>query len=101
MSSIVRVFFSQQGQYEFVAKPLPARPEANQWLDEQWEDLGCEASHPMGKTLVLDKVLGIALNGGEKRFAEGGAWAQRYADVVATLLDRPVISVNVAERVVG
>jgi hypothetical protein len=55
----------------------------------------------MGKVLVLDKILCVAKYGGEKRFAEGGDWAKRYAEVVATVLERPVVRVDVADRVVG
>jgi hypothetical protein len=101
MSSIVCVVFDHTREYEIIAHGGGSREEANRWLDEQWEELDCEPSNPMGKVLVLDKILCIAKYGGEKRFAAPGEWTQRYADAVATVLERPVVRVDVAERVVG
>lgn len=101
MSTIVWVIFERHCEFEIIANPLGSRDEATHWLDAQWDELGCEPANPMGKVLIYDKVLGVALNGGSKRFAESSEWSQRYADAVATVIDRPVISVNVADRVVG
>lgn len=101
MSSIVKVVFDQHREYELIAHAGPSRDEGSRWLDDQWEDLECEPTNPMGKVLILDKILGVALFGGEQRFAQPGDWAQRYANAVATVLERPVVRVDVAERVVG
>lgn len=101
MSSIVCVVFDQNREYEIIAHGGGSREEANRWLDEQWLELECEPSNPMGKVLVLDKILCIAKYGGEKRFEAANEWAQRYADAVATVLERPVVRVSVADRVVG
>jgi hypothetical protein len=101
MSSIVSVVFDHTREFELIAHAGPSREEANRWLDEQWEELECEPSNPMGKVLVLDKILGIARYGGEKRFDPPGDWARRYADAVATVLGRPVVRVDIAERTVG
>lgn len=101
MSSIVNVVFDRSREYELIAHAGASREEANRWLDAQWEELECEPYNPMGKVLLLDKILCIAKYGGEKRFAETGDWAKRYAEVVATLLERPVVRVDVADRVVG
>jgi hypothetical protein len=101
MSSIVKVVFPDGQEYECIAHPLPTREAANAWLDEQWQALECEPTHPMGKVLMLDKILSIARYGGAARFAAGQAWVQHYADAVATVLERPVLRVDVANRVVG
>ena len=101
MSSIVNVVFEHNREYELIAHAELSREEANRWLNAQWEELECEPSNPMGKVLVLDKILSVAKYGGEKRFASPGEWSQRYADVVATVLERPVVRVDVAEHVVG
>lgn len=101
MSSIVNVVFDGHREYELIAHDGPSREEANRWLDAQWEALECEPSNPMGKVLVLDKILNIARYGGESRFETVGEWAQRYADAVGAVLDRPVVRVDVAARVVG
>jgi hypothetical protein len=101
MSSIVNVVFERNHEYELIAHAVASREEASCWLDAQWEELECEPSNPMGKVLILDKILCVAKYAGEKRFAAPGDWSQHYADVVATVLDRPVVRVDVAERVVG
>lgn len=101
MSSIVSVVFDRNREYELIAHASGSREDANRWMDDQWEALECEPSNPMGKVLVLDKILCVAKYGGEKRFAEAGDWAKAYANAVATLLERPVVRVDVAERVVG
>ena len=101
MSSIVNVVFDRHREYELIAHASPTREAANRWLDEEWEALECEPTNPMGKVLVLDRILGIALYAGEKRFATPSEWTQRYADAVATVLARPAVRVDVANRIVG
>ncbi len=101
MSSIVTVVFDRSRDYELIAHAGPSREDANRWLDAEWEALECEPTNPMGKVLVLDRILGIALYAGEKRFANPGEWSQQYADAVAAVLDRPVVRVDIADRVVG
>lgn len=101
MSSIVSVVFDRNREYELIAHATQSHEEANRWLDGQWEALECEPSNPMGKVLVLDKILCIAKYGGEKRFAAPDEWTQRYANAVASVLERPVVRVDVADRVVG
>jgi hypothetical protein len=51
--------------------------------------------------VVFDRSLGIAQYAGEKRFATPSAWTQQYADAVATVLGRPAVRIDVADRVVG
>lgn len=77
------------------------RDQATHWMDEEWVRLECETSNPVGKTLVLDKILGIARSAGERRFAEDPEWARQYARCVVLLLDRLVVRVDVAEMRVG
>jgi hypothetical protein len=101
MSSIVCVVFDRNREYELIAHAGPSREEAHRWLDAQWEALECEPSNPMGKVLVLDKILNVARYGSEKRFAEHDEWSKQFADAVATVLERPVVRVDIAERVVG
>ncbi|MEW6163733.1 MAG: hypothetical protein AB1642_01585 [Pseudomonadota bacterium] len=101
MSSIVSVVFDGTREYELIAHAGGSREEASRWLDEQWDDLDCEPSNPMGKVLLLDKILCVAKYAGEPRFAAPGDWSQRYANAVATVLERPVVRVDIAGRVVG
>jgi hypothetical protein len=101
MSSIVNVVFDRNREYELIAHGGMSREEANQWLDMQWEALECEPTNPMGKVLILDRILGIALYAGEKHFESGDDWAKRYAEAVAIVLGRPAVRIDVADRVVG
>lgn len=101
MSCIVSVVFDHNRAYELIAHTPPSREEANLWLNAQWEELECEPSNPMGKVLILDKILCVAKYAGEKRFATPGEWSRRYADAVASVLERPVVRVDVGARVVG
>ncbi len=101
MSTIVNVVFDRNRDYEIISHGKLTREEANRWLGAQWEELECEATNPMGKVLVLDRILGVAYFAGEKRFAEHSEWTQQYAEAVAAVLVRPVIRVDVADRVVG
>lgn len=101
MSSIVNVVFDRNREYELIAHGDMSRDEANLWLDAQWEALECEPTNPMGKVLVLDRILGIALYAGERHFESGDDWAKRYAEAVAAVLDRPAVRIDVADRIVG
>jgi hypothetical protein len=78
-----------------------SRDRAHLWLDEEWSALECEPMNPMGKILLLDKILGIAKYAGEKRFAEDIDWARQFGRCVALMLDRPAIRVDVAGLRVG
>ncbi len=101
MSTIVSVVFDRINEYELVAHAGMSREDANQWLNAQWEELECESTNPMGKVLVLDKLLGIAEYGGEKRFAQKGEWAQQYANAAGAVMGRPAVRIDIADRVVG
>jgi len=101
MSSIVVVVFDRSRDYELIAHAGTSREEANRWLNDQWEALECEPTNPMGKVLVLDRILGIAHYAGEKRFATQSEWTRQYADAVATVMGRPAVRIDVADQIVG
>jgi hypothetical protein len=101
MSNIVVVVFDRSREYEIIAHGGMAREEAQRWLDAQWEAFECEPVNPMGKVLVLDRILGVAQYAGEKRFATPDGWARQYADAVAAVMGRPAVRVDVADRIVG
>ena len=44
---------------------------AREWLHEEFDELECTPTNPMGKVLVLDVILNVAKYGGEQRFAQG------------------------------
>ena len=105
MQATVLVSFSGDRQYEFRlaasgGKPMSA-DDAQQWLSGEWTEFGCVPSNPVGKVLLIDKILLVAQYAGEKRFAEAGDWAQHYARAVVAILGRNTVHVDVAQHVVG
>jgi len=75
--------------------------EANQWLSQQWEEFDCAPRSLVGKVLTMDKILEVAREAGEKRFADAGAWTEHYARAVLAVLDRDNVRVDVAGNTVG
>jgi hypothetical protein len=105
MRGTVVVSFARDRDYEFrisagESKPLTA-DDAQRWLAQQFEEFGCAPRSVVGKVIALDKVLEVARAAGEKRFADGGAWAERYARAVAAALNRETVRVDVAQNTVG
>lgn len=105
MSSEVIVAFGDNKEYEFriLESDLATcnKDQAMNWFDDEWEALECVPTHPMGKVLLLDKILGVARYGGEKRFADGVEWARVFCRNAAFLLGRPAVRVDVAENRIG
>jgi len=74
---------------------------ARRWLEQQFVDLGCEPTNPTGKTLVVDKILGVARAMGEKPFAEQSASAREFARNAIAALERNAVSIDVPGLSVG
>ena len=105
MRRTVIVAFGPDREYEFrVAQddknPLTAE-DAEHWLSQQFDEFGCVPRSMVGKVLALDRVLEVARGAGEKRFAQGGAWAERYARAVVASLNRETVRVDIANDTVG
>jgi hypothetical protein len=75
--------------------------EARRWFDKEFTDLECEPTNPMGKVLIIDKILNVARYGGEQRFADGKDWARSFARYTALALARDTIRVDVAGFNIG
>jgi hypothetical protein len=101
----VFVNFGTGKDYEFqfeAGEPMGrAMEDARHWLDEQYVKLECEPVNPMGKTLIIDKVLIIAKAVGEKPFAGNDPWAQQFARSAALALGRDTVRIDVAGFTVG
>lgn len=74
---------------------------AREWLQEEFDELECTPSNPVGKVLTLDVILNVAKYGGEPRFSQGGEWARRFVACAALCLDRPAIRIDIPGFVVG
>lgn len=101
----VTVVFPSDREYEFHIHDSDvaqlSKDSARDWLHEEFEELECTPSNPMGKVLILDVILNVAKYSGEQRFAQGGAWARQYAACVAVALDRAAVRVDVPGFTVG
>ena len=105
MQGTVTVSFAPDREYEFRIpvggmSALTAEA-ADLWLSQQWEALECSPRSMVGKVLTLDKILQVAQEAGEKRFAGTDPWAERYARAVLAVLERNAVRVDVAENTVA
>ena len=105
MRGNVFVAFAPDREYELRITagdtPLPTAQEGDLWLSQQFEEFDCTPRSLVGKVLALDKVLEVAREAGEKRFAGDIAWAERYARAVLATLNRENVRVDIAENTVG
>lgn len=95
----VYVSFGSGQEYEFKLHDADLRggaEMARRWLDEQFVTLGCEPSNPVGKTLIVDKILAVASALGNKVFGRGEEAAHQFARNTALALGRETIRVDVA-----
>ena len=68
--------------------------QARRWFDRQFQELECDVPSPMGKVLVVDRILSVAKDAGERRFREHAEWGQQFARHAAVMLGREVIRVD-------
>ncbi len=101
----VIVSFGKDKEYQYKlseAELAESSPEeARRWFDKEFADLKCEPRNPMGKVLIIDKILNIALVGGEQRFADGKTWATQFVRYTALALGRDTIRVDVEAFNIG
>lgn len=101
----VIVAFARERQYEFKFTPPDllrhSHDEARRWFDKEFADLECEPSNPMGKVLIIDKILNVARYGGEQRFIDRKDWAINFALYTALALSRDTIRVDVGAFNIG
>ncbi|MCT9015296.1 hypothetical protein N6G02_09460 [Cupriavidus gilardii] len=71
------------------------------WFDREYAELDCQASSPVGKVLVIDKILSVARFSGEQRFASDPDWAREYARHAAHILGRDRVRVDVGNASIG
>lgn len=105
MSSTIIVDFGAEREYSFIVHPEDiqnlSKDAAQDWLAEEFEDLECSPSSPVGKILLVDMLLNVAKYAGEERFKERTEWAQQFVKAVATLLKRSTVRIDVDEFAVA
>ena len=93
--------FGQNREYEIALtdRELPgSTPQsARRWFEQQFVDLGCEPTNPTGKTLLVDKILGVARALGDRPFASNESSAREFAQNALLALERSAVSIDVPE----
>lgn len=101
----VKVSFAKGRDYEFQFSEADlaglTTEQARRWIDNEYTTLECESSSPMGKVLIIDKILSVAKYGGEQRFIDGKEWARSFCRSAALALGRDTIRIDVAQFVIG
>ena len=84
--------------YKFSSEELAesSPEEARRWFDREFSELKTDPVNPVGKVLIIDKILDVARGGGEQRFADGQIWAAGFARYTALALGREMVRVDVA-----
>ena len=95
----VTVVFGKDREYQYklseveLAETSPE--EARRWFDREFAELKKDPVNPVGKVLIIDKILSIAKHGGEQRFVDGKDWAKQFARYTALALARDSVRVDV------
>ena len=101
----VKVSFGKGRDYEFQFSDSDlsglTAEQARRWIDNEYTTLECESSSPMGKVLIIDKILSVAKYGSEQRFIDGKEWATNFCRSAALALGRDTVRIDVAEFVIG
>lgn len=101
----VTVTFGKDRDYKFAFPESElaglSADQARRWFDNEFAVLECEPTNPMGKVLIIDKILHVAQGGGEQRFADGKEWAEQFVRNAALALGRDTVRVDVADFTIG
>jgi hypothetical protein len=105
MARTLTVAFGSGSTFEFTVSDAElaqiSDDAAWRWFDREYAELDCQASSPVGKVLVIDKILSVAKFSGEQRFAGDPDWARDYARHAAHLLGRDKVRVDVGNASIG
>jgi hypothetical protein len=75
--------------------------QARKWFDRQFEELECDVPTPMGKVLLVDRILSVARYAGEPRFRDRADWAEQFARNAAVMTGREVLRVDVEKNTIA
>jgi hypothetical protein len=77
------------------------REESVQWMEQEYVNLGCEPTNPVGKVLLTDRLLGVVRASGPAPFAAQTEWARTFARHAVNLMGRGNLTINVPDATVG
>jgi hypothetical protein len=99
MHQNVIVSFGKDKRFEYKLTPDDLAgytgEQARKWFDREFQELECDVPTPMGKVLVVDRILSVAKYSGERRFRDHPEWAGVFARNAAVMMGREVIRVDV------
>lgn len=105
MAYNVSVKFGEGRVYEFKLHERDlagATPEsARRWLEQRFHEFGCEPTNPTGKTLLVDKILGVAKAMGDKPFARNEGAAREFAKNAVIAFEKSALSIDLSALSVG
>lgn len=101
----LNVFFGPGKDYEYRVHESEIagvpRDESEQWMEQEYVNLGCEPTNPVGKVLLTDRLLGVARAMGANPFANRNDWAKSFARHAVNLAGRSNVTINVSDATVG
>lgn len=101
----VTVVFGKDREYPYKFSPADlaesSPEEARRWFDREFSELKTEPVNPVGKVLIIDKILAVARFGGEQHFADGQTRAVNFARNTALSLGRDMVRVDVVASAIS
>ena len=74
---------------------------ADEWLGREFEAAGCVPTNPVGKLILADKVMQLALGIPAATLAQPTPWLHDFLRAVACGLDRPMVVIDLVENKLG
>ncbi len=104
MRCVVTFIFGPEQVIEIpvnVATSALASVNAREWLEDCWVRLECEPTRVSGKVLLLDKILCVTEALGYPLLSQSTEHATELATQTALVLEKPVVTVDLVEQMVG
>ena len=99
MHQNVIVSFGKDKDFEFKLTSADvaglSADDAREWFDREFQELECDVPTPMGKVLLVDRILSVARYSGEQRFRDHPDWAKQFARNAAVMTGRELVHVDV------
>lgn len=105
METTVKIIFDAEHQYEFKRNATQVAdypsPKARIWLEQEFAAAEYETPNPMGKSLLVDKILMLAEGEGQSAFATPDEWIDHFLLATASALERPTVVIDLPQRSIG
>lgn len=75
--------------------------QAQDWFEQRWVELECEPARTSGKTLILDKILGVTEETGYTNLVTNKELADELALKAAQALEKPIITINLIDQTIS